>query len=64
LRPKTTRIFRRTKEEVTAEWINLHYEKLNNLYSLGITRRPIIRVTKPSEMRVVGLAAHMRDDEK
>ena len=51
------RIFRLGRDEVTGEWIKLHIEDLNDLYSSP----NIIRVIKSKRMRWVGHVARMRD---
>ena len=49
------RIFGPRRDEVTEKWRRLHYEELNNLYSLP----NIVRVTESRRMRWAGHVAHM-----
>jgi hypothetical protein len=49
------RIFGPKRDEVIGEWIKLHNEELNNLYSSPI----IVRVIKPRRMRWAGHVARM-----
>jgi hypothetical protein len=49
------RIFEPKKDDITSEWIKLHNEKLNDLYSSP----NIIWVIKSRSKRWVGHVAHM-----
>jgi hypothetical protein len=53
------RIFGPKRDEVTEEWRKLHYEELNDLYSLT----NIVRVVKPRRMRWAGHVARMGREE-
>jgi hypothetical protein len=52
------RIFGPKSDEVTAEWIRLYNEELNDLYSSP----NIIRVIKLRKMRWAGHVARMREE--
>jgi hypothetical protein len=54
------RIFGPKRDEVTGEWINLHSEELNNLYSLP----DIIRQIKSRKIRWAGHMVNMGEDRK
>ena len=49
------RVFGPKRDEVTGEWRKLHYEELNDLYSLP----NIVRVVKSRRMRWAGHVARM-----
>jgi hypothetical protein len=49
------RIFEPKRDEVTQEWINLHNEELNDMYSSPT----ILRVMKSRRMRWAGHVAYM-----
>ena len=49
------RVFGPKTDEVTGEWIKLHYEELRDLYSLP----NILRVVKSRRMRWAGHVARM-----
>jgi hypothetical protein len=51
------RIFGPKKDEVKGEWIKLHNEELNDLY----TSPNIVRVIKPRRMRWAGNVARMEE---
>ena len=51
------RIFGRTRDKVTVEWMKLHNEELNDLYSTP----NIVRVIKSRRMRWAGHVAHMEE---
>jgi len=52
------RIFGPRRDEVTGEWIRLHNEELNDLYS----SLNIVRVIKSRRMRWVGHVARMGEE--
>ena len=52
------KVFGPKRDEATGEWRKLHYEKLNDLYSLP----NIVRVVKPRRMRWAGYVARMGED--
>ena len=52
------RVFGPKRDEVTGEWIKLHNEELNDLYSLP----NIVRVVKSRRMRWAGHVARMGED--
>jgi hypothetical protein len=54
------RIFGPKREEVTREWRKLHYEELNDLYSLP----NIFRVIKSRRMRWAGHVGRMELEER
>jgi hypothetical protein len=51
-------VFGPKRDEVTGEWIKLHNEELNDVYSLPI----IVRVVKSRRMRWAGHVARMGED--
>ena len=51
------RIFGPRRDEVTGQWIKLHNEELNDLYSSP----NIVRVIKSRRMRWAGHVAHMKE---
>jgi hypothetical protein len=51
----TVHLFEPKRDEVTGEWRKLHYEELNDLYSLP----NIVRVVKSRRMRWAGHVARM-----
>jgi hypothetical protein len=51
------RIFVPRRDEVTGEWMRLHNEELNDLYSSSI----IVQVIKSRRMRWAGHVARMGD---
>jgi hypothetical protein len=53
-----SRVFGPKRDEVAGEWIKLHNEKLNDLYSLP----DIVRVVKSRRMRWAGHVARMWED--
>jgi hypothetical protein len=52
------RIFEPRRDEVTGEWMRLHNEELNDLYSSP----NIVRVIKPRRMRWAGHVARMGEE--
>jgi len=52
------KVFGPKRDEVTGEWIKLHNEELNDLYSLS----NIVRVVKSRRMRWAGHVARMGED--
>jgi stalled ribosome rescue protein Dom34 len=52
------RVFGTKRDEVTEEWIKLHNEELNDLYSLS----NIVRVVKSRRMRWAGHVARMGEE--
>ena len=52
------KVFGPKRDEVTGEWRKLHYEELNDLYSLP----NIVRVVKSRRMRLAGHVARMGED--
>ena len=54
------RVFGPKRDEVTGEWIKLHNEELNDLYSLS----NIVRVVKSRRMRWVGHVARMGEGKR
>jgi hypothetical protein len=51
-------VFRPKRNEVTGEWRKLHYEELNDLYSLP----NIVRVVKSRRMRWAGHVVRMGEE--
>jgi hypothetical protein len=51
-------VFGPKRDEVTGEWRKLHYEELNDMYSLP----NIVRVVKSRRMRWEGHVARMREE--
>ena len=54
------RVFGPKRDGVTGEWIKLHNEELNDLYSLP----NIVRVVKSRRMRWAGHVARIREDRE